>query len=72
MDRNLLWPSEAARLLMISSTHVRRLFDAGQLRGVRGPGGYRFVNRESVVVLAQTRRQAGRSRKRRVAATQEG
>jgi len=52
--------AEAADLLDVSEETVRRLFDAGELTGMRtrpGPGGHRRPSRASVE--AYRRRQRG-------------
>jgi len=56
----LLTTAQAAQLLGLSEETVRRLFDEGELTGMRtrpGPGGHRRPSRESVE--AYRRRQRG-------------
>lgn len=50
-----LTPSQAARLLGLSSQRVRQLLDAGTLRAVRTPLGH-LVERASVERLVTERR----------------
>jgi excisionase family DNA binding protein len=52
----LLIVSEAAKLLGLTPTHVRRLEREGQLPAQRTPGGVRLFNRDDVERLAAARR----------------
>lgn len=59
-DDEYLDVSQAARLLGVHEETVRRLFDTGELTGMRtrpGPGGHRRPSRTSVE--AYRRRQRG-------------
>lgn len=59
-DCEWLTPAQAATVLGVAEETVRRLFDAGELTGMRtrpGPGGHRRISRVSVE--AYQRRQRG-------------
>jgi excisionase family DNA binding protein len=45
---------EAAKILKVSESTVRRLFDSKKLHGHRTPSGHRRLLRESVVGLEST------------------
>jgi excisionase family DNA binding protein len=42
---------EAAEILKVSESTIRRLFDEGRLEGHRSPGGHRRILKESVSKL---------------------
>jgi excisionase family DNA binding protein len=44
---------EAARLLKVSESTIRRLFDDGRLTGHRSPGGHRRIHKESLDTLLE-------------------
>ena len=52
---NCLLPSQAALILRLSATSVRRLVDSGRLAAVRGPMGIRLVDRDAVELMALER-----------------
>jgi len=59
-DEEFMTVPDAAKLLGVSEETVRKLFDAGQITGMRtrpGPGGHRRPSRASVE--AYRRRQRG-------------
>ena len=62
-------PSEAARLIGVSSGYVRALVDAGRLPAKRGPIGIRLIERTAVERFAQERakRQFGEAHRKIVA-----
>lgn len=52
---DLLFPSEAARLVGVSAQTIRDLFDRQRLDGKRGPGGFRMIRRSSLERLIEER-----------------
>jgi len=52
----LIWPDAEASRPGVSKATVLRLYDAGQLRGFRTPGGQRRIERASVDELNRVRR----------------
>lgn len=58
----LILPSQAGRILGVSSQHVRRLVDDGHLPAQRGPYGMRMIPRRAVEKMAEERAHRERDR----------
>jgi len=52
--RNFVTLREAAKVLRVSESTVRRLFDEGRLTGGRTPGGHRRIDSKSLETLRRS------------------
>jgi excisionase family DNA binding protein len=52
---NYIKPGQAAEMLGVSRDSIRRYVEAGQIDGIKTPGGQRRIDRESVESLITRR-----------------